>query len=423
MSFPEFGRVIEEGKGGEFPEYGEVVPNPSRARSLISAPIKGLFQGIQDVASQSLTHVPGPIGPKLQKKLLDKLLPTKEKALEGGLERAGRLAPLTLGGGESLLAKGIRTGVGAIGGEALKQAGAPEWAQSLAELSAFMAPKLSGKLQPKPSQKEAVEFLRGKGLTDKEITPLLQEEKRLRRLAPYAHKGERTRESLAGAHEKLGQGYQNIKKEGKELASGLNRQQSKEFTSKIEDKLEDISPDFQRLIKDNLKDIRNKEITFNRLYDFYQDINRKIKGVEGGKAVLGILKEPILEGLRDINPRLAKDFESINRFYAKKSQVAGILSPRQVEDLLDLGESYGALVGIATADPGLIAKTLGLIGGRAITEQLLTNPRLQNLSNQMLKAIKDNKLPLARKFLQVFKKELSKKDKESADLISLEDME
>ena len=154
MAFKEFGVVVDD-QPKKFKEFGTVVDETSRTRSLLSAAPKGAVKGALELASMAdpIKYLLGVSDTTPhQKQAIEKTLPTQEKPLEKGLERAGRLAVQAAGGGESFLAKGLRAGAGAVGGQLAEEMGAPEWAQNLAELAAFMSPSLAKKLKPTPSQ-------------------------------------------------------------------------------------------------------------------------------------------------------------------------------------------------------------------------------------------------------------------------------
>lgn len=386
------------------PEGFELVPPEkqiSRARSLISAPIRGLIEGAGDI----LDAAPAKYPRKGVEAMAKRFLPSRDLPLERGLHRAGRLAPLAATGGEGVIAKIARTGAGALAGQIAEEVGAPDYIQSLAELSAFMVPKIGGKLQPSKSQKEAVDFLKSKGLTEREITPLIQSEKKLRRLGKFASKSEETAETLKSAGKKLGQGFEELKETAQAKGASLPRNKMTPFFEELDKTLNKISPRFKRLLKQDFEDFENSKMGFNDFVDFWQDINQTVKGQTGGRGVLNILKEPLQKGMKEIDPGLTQEFNKLNEFYSKKNKIGKILAPRQIDELLEAGKIYGMIGAIASGNFGIITKLLGAVAGRNLTKQLLTNPKLQNLSNQMLKSINQNKFPAALKAFSAFKKE------------------
>lgn len=406
-------------------KYELMDESPSRARSLISAPVKGAIKGATDIASMTdpFKAILGlnELNPH-QKQAIEQTLPTQDNPIEKGLERGGRLAVTTLGGPESLAAKGLRTAAGATLGQVAEEAGAPEWAQNLSELLAFMSPKFSKKITPTKSQTEAVEFLRGKGLSDKEITPLLKTEKKIRSLGRLSKKGPKTETLTRGISEKLGEGYDLLKTEGKEKF--LKGKDVLLFDDKLGESLEKISPSFARLIEKDVESLRNKGISQKNLIDFYQDINRVVKGQEGGKSVLNTIKPLVIQGLEKIDPKSAKDFSMLNQFYAKKAVLSKSLKPDVIDKWLKKGKVYGAVAGIATGNPYFLKGIIAEEVGSRIIREILINPRLQNLSNQMLKSISKNQVQTAAGAYKIFKDELKKHDLDAfKSLDSIEESE
>ena len=58
MTFKEFGSIVEESPG-TFKEYGTLVDEPSRARSLVGAPLKGASKRIADIMEFVAESPPG----------------------------------------------------------------------------------------------------------------------------------------------------------------------------------------------------------------------------------------------------------------------------------------------------------------------------------------------------------------------------
>lgn len=113
---------------------------PSRARSIISAPIKGALKTLQTINPIAPR---GPISPQAGEKLLEEFLPTQDKPTEQFLERAGKIAPYVAVGPEGLLAKGIQALGGAAAGQAAKELGFGDVGQGIAEAVGAFAPSLA----------------------------------------------------------------------------------------------------------------------------------------------------------------------------------------------------------------------------------------------------------------------------------------
>jgi hypothetical protein len=109
----------------------------SKARSVISAPVKGVLKGVEDLGQLAnplpllVKHLMGQNHPQ-REHLAEQLLPTRDEALENYLERAGKIAPgAALGGG--FLSTLLSSLGGAAFGEVAKEQGIGETGQGVAE--------------------------------------------------------------------------------------------------------------------------------------------------------------------------------------------------------------------------------------------------------------------------------------------------
>jgi len=390
------------------------VESISPVKSRTHALVKGVVKGAEDIGR--LSPVRGPISPEASTRLLNRFLPSENEPIERFTERISRgLTAGAIGGPEAALLSG--------GGEALAQAaqeaGAPDWAQHLASLIPFLKGK--GGLSPTKGQKEAVEFLRAKGLTDKEITPLLKSEKVLERLAKYAHKGARVQKPLKGAHEKLGAGFGELKEAGKTMY--MPREKVTPFVEDLDKTYDKLTPDFKKLVTQNIEDLKSNPLSARSLIDFWQDINNKMRkasreGIKGGREVLGILKEPVGKALKEINPLAAKEFQQLNEFYAKNQRALATLKPKQMDHLIDIAEDLGALGSLVTGNLNYLQKFLGIAAGRILATELIINPKLQNITNRMGQALAKNQIGIYQKLLSKFQEELENSNPELYKSIS-----
>lgn len=418
MSFPEFGEVIEQApENASFPEFGEEIEPFSRFRSIISAPVKGAIKGAASQSKISPFHNVGPISQEQGEELLERFLPTYEKPLEGFLERGGKIgASFLTGGTGGLIRKGVTSAIGALAGETTKQLGGGELAQEIAELSSMTAPDLAKSIPAQKVQKKVIDFLRNKGFTENEITPLLQSPKKLARFAKFSSKGEKTNKLMRDTYEKFDNVYSSIRNEAEKLP-GLPYEKAFKFVEDFEDKLAKIPKFYKRQIKEEIEDLLSSEMKFTDFMDFEQAVNARIKGVQGGKAILGTLKKYTSKAKEDISPELAGDLSLANELYGKRIEVSNHLKTKQIDDLIDLGEAATLIGGIADQNVGLLTKALGTVGARAVAREMLINPRLQNISLRMLNAVKKNKIPIAQKLYDIFRQELLKSDEEFGELV------
>ena len=119
--------------------------------------------------------------------------------------------------------------------------------------------------------------------------------------------------------------------------------------------------------------------------------------------------------LRSPHKKCSHCNEMIKDYGGKKNQITRRLKPDQLERAIDLAETAGIATGILTGNLNLLTKVLGSVGGRALATELLINPRLQNLSNQMLQAASRNQSAILKKLNDSFINELEKKHPDLAE--------
>lgn len=140
-------------------EINEHLALPSKAASVVAAPIKGVAKGVQNLPSLSI----GPIPAKLGKKIIEHWLPTRRETAEKLLERGGELATAVAVGPEGLVEKGVMTGLGALGGHAAEVSGLGEGAQIASEVVAMSFPGLIKSLGSKVLSSLRKGFTKGAG--------------------------------------------------------------------------------------------------------------------------------------------------------------------------------------------------------------------------------------------------------------------
>ncbi len=405
MSIPDFGEIIEEGAAGYVPEFGEEVEPVSRIRSLFNAPVKGALKGARSQSKISPFHQVGAIKDSQAEELMERFLPTKESPIEGALEKSAEIGTSFLTGGPGgLIRKGLTSLLGGAASETTKQLGGGEIAQDIAALSSMSLPDLAKSIPAKKAQERVISFLRKKGFTENEITPLIQSPQKLSSMASFASKGEKTNQLMRDIYGKMGTVYEGIRNEATNLP-GLSREAADEFTTKFSTQLDKIPKFYKRQIKEEIEDLMNSEMKFSDFIDFDQAVNARIKGVSGGKAILGTLKKATGDAKQAISPELANDLTLANEIYGKGIDVSGHLRTKEIEELFDLGEKIALVSSIADQNVGLLTKVLGIGGARKIATELLINPRLQNINKRMLRSIKKNRLPEAIKLFEIFRRE------------------
>lgn len=418
-SFKEFGRIVEPTKHESFPEFGSVVEEIPKWKSLLNAPIKGALKEVGDI-STFLQKVPLPKGPlrgEQINKFAEEKFPTREEEAENLLERGGRIIPGALLGPGGLAVKGGQVAAGALLGYGAEKLGFPSWVQSIAEGLPFFYS--GGKKIPfKPSQKRLGEFLRKEGLTEHEIAPLINSPEKLELLSKYASKGKKSRQLFDSIYAKTGHLYDSIKSSGKNLPA-LDQNMKTQLLNDFSSIVKDLPHEYRQLVKHDLMDLVTKgRGGAEDLINFYQDVNTIIGPKQGGRAVVGRFKEPIIKGLNSINPELGEDFQLANELYKTRINVAShLLSKKDLDKVIDFGEAAALGAGIFNRDLGMIGKVIGLSGARKLAREMLINPRLQNLSTRIGEALRKNKYTLAEKYLTEFSDMIGKDDQELSESI------
>lgn len=388
---------------------------PSKARSLISAPVKGLIKG-----ASKFSPLPsfGPVSQSVGEELTERFLPTLEGDAEDVLEFAGENIPLAAMGEGGLVKRGIQAATGAFAKKGAKEIGLPDWAQEIVGSAGMVAPDAAKSLASKTirsssKQKPIVDFLKSHGLDDKDITPIIQDKKKLSFFSKAANKFEKEEPWLKGIKSKLGGIFEGIRERGNALHP-LEGKSLSTFENEFLDKLDKVPRMYRGLIKKEVDDLFSNPITFTELHDFDKAVNAIVRDVEGGKAAIGILKEPVKKAQKDMAGSLFEELQQTNHAYSKLLNYTDKMTKSNWDSLLNLGQAGQALYGVLTLNPAAL-KAAGLVAASKMSaKQILSNPRLQNIHLKMWDAFLKNNVPQALKLMQIMNEEIQgKSPKES----------
>lgn len=341
----------------------------------------------------------------------DILLPRDPEAgfAEKTIERGAGILPYLLGGEAGLLAKAGRAGFSALLGQSTEELGGEGLAQAGAEILGLGAPGLRKKILPKKGQKEAVEMLRRRGLSEKQIAPLIPSERKSAVLGKVGTRNFRTAKAAKRTRDSLGNLYSQLAEEGEKLPI-LSSNRASLLESQLSEKLEKMPSSVRRAIQEDLSDLFKKPVKANDLMNFWQDINSQInwKTIGGGKKRLNSLKSVLLQGMKDINPELARDFELTNNQFSKFNKLYKNLKPESLDRWMALGELGALFGGFFKFGVKGAAAVIGADAARRLSSEMLINPRLQNLTTQMVTALNQNKVAIAKKIQEKMVEELKK---------------
>lgn len=348
-------------------------------------------------------------------------LPMEQSPLYEGIERGARLLPgVALGGGGVPAILG-RTALSAAAGQGVKELGGSETAQNISELIGGGLPNLSKKI-PAATAKQAqlLDFGRKMGMTEAELSLTLGKRGGASDFVQsIASKGGKTARAFDNTKAALGRVWDTLKTspEAKQQLAG------KESSLLINDLSKKLSrlPDIQReMIKKDFQELIGSKMTGDDIINFWQDLNYYIRKGEGG---LGVLKDDLQKALNTISPQFGKDFEMTNQLYKNFSQLAEKMSPDIAESLLNAGEKGLMVSAITTGNYPLMQKLIGPLGARKLAAEMVTNPRLQNISERWLNAVERNIPTAVKKTYDQLVIEIGKNNAEAAAMMSAMDME
>ncbi len=362
-----------------------------------------------------------------QTEKLNEILPNEQQ--EGFTQRALRRglkeAPTALGFPGSTLSTLPRSIAAGFLGEGAKDLGLPEWAQTAAELTAYIGPDITQKLLSSGKDKDIIAAARKFGLSDEQITPLIQSEFKQKWLTKLAPRKGSTEKALKSTKDQLSEGYGLLQKSEK-AAGEISEKANGTFINSVMEKINEMPRDVQNKIRPDLEDLLNNKITGRSLMNFFKDVNHKT----GGNAKeLAHIKGAVKEAIKSIDPKLADDFGLINDLYSKYYNISSKLKPNMTSDIIRAGEAMTAISAIPAAFFGHYEPLVGIVGeqvARKTAGKLLTNPHFQQLGKKMVNALNENKFEVAVKLSKSMSNLIRKDSPELADeleKISIEDFE
>lgn len=386
--------------------------------------------------SEGLTRLGGIMGPtqdiygtprsefqKQHTEQLNEILPGEEGYIQKSIRRGLGEAPTALAFPGSNLSTLPRAMAAGFLGEGAKELGLPEWAQTAAELTAYIGPDVTKKLLMEGKEKGLITAAKKFGLTDEQITPLIQSDFKQKWLSKLIPRRGQTEKSLQSTKNALSEGYSGLAKTEK-AAVEISEKANGTLINSISEKLSEIPRDVQSKIRPDLEDLLNNKITPRSLMNFYKDINSKITG---SSKELAHIKGAVKEAIKSIDPSLAEDFGLINDLYSKYYNIYSKLKPTMTSDIIRAGEAITTIASIPAAFFGHYQPLVGIVGEKAakkVAQKLLLNPHYQQLGEKMANALNENKFEVALKLSKSMSNLIKKDSPELADeleKLSLED--
>ena len=356
--------------------------------------LKGIIEGTSALGrtfSPLKEDYQGQYSPEKQTETLNEVLPTEDTFGQRTVRRGLKLAPLAVaspfGGASQAL---IRSGVAGAAGETTKELGGGELAQTIAELSSYMSPSLTKNLVEKGKYKTLINSARKFGLSDDEISPLIQSEFKQKWFSKLAKKTGKSEERLSKTKSALDRSYEGLFK-SPDSEKVLSSQSSNDLLGSLSKIAEDLPSEVRSRISQDMSDLVKKPITGQSLINLWKDINYY---VSKGERQIGLFKEPIRKAIGSLSPELEKDFGLVNDLYKKYYPMAKNLKPHQVDKFVNAAEGLGLVGSVVTWNLPAIGSVIGVHSARLLAREMLINPRFQQLTNKMMIAIKGNSLPV-----------------------------
>jgi hypothetical protein len=346
---------------------------------------------------------------------LDEMLPTDEgfvqRSIRRGLKEAPSMMAFPVAGTQVL----PRTMMAGFMGEGAKDLGLPEWAQTAAELTAYIGPDVTKKLLSSGKDKEIIDWAKKMGMTDEQITPIIQSDFKKNWLSKIVSKRGSTEKSLKSSQSSISNVYSTIE-QSPHAQKSINASEKNKMTLEFKNLLFNMPANVRNAIKADIQDLYRQPINGQTLMNFWKDINH----VMGSNSKeLSLLKNPVKKALESISPELSKDFELVNKLQSKYYNIAAKLKPNMTSDIVQgvtgVAEVVGLLSGLVLGNYATMATIIGEKAARKVAQQFLINPHFQQLSRKMIVAIDQNKFGLVRKLVNDFAGEIRKTSPETAD--------
>lgn len=322
--------------------------------------------------------------------------------------------------------RALNTGLAAVGVGAAAGLGGGPGEQTAAAIGLPALVKMltlikTGKLTPSGSEaKQLYEQGKKLGLTDKELTPILQPRFKKDIVGKIAQPTRRAERAIAASEGALGSLYEKLKDKSTNLPRATYQQEHKLMTD-LDAIVIDLKkskmkgPDKESAInkiEEMMQDINSNGIGADEIIATWQDVNDAVnwKSIKNGKKVLERIKKPMAEVFGQISPNDYKEFQNLNKMYGKLQDTASKVKPSQISSLMNLGEGSAVLKSLYDFAVNGNSKSLMTFmtykGARLLATEALTNPRLNNLMQKTIISATSGSKAAAAKAIRDFEEAL-----------------
>lgn len=266
-------------------------------------------------------------------------------------------------------------------------------------LSSIISNLKKGKLLP--ASKEMKELYRiGKelGLSEKEITPIVQSRFKLGTVGSFAQPSKRGEKAIEVSESALGRLYDEVS-----VSKNANKQPNREQLTSYLESLEGVidklkkptfkSDDRTSLIK-KIEEMGTEAaangISPERIVEDWLELNRGVNwnSISKGDKLKQSLKEPLKKLFDQLDPQNSKKFAQINKLWSRLQRTADKVRPTETSKLVTKAEGIGAAKGIfdlvTKGSTSVLEALIGAKAARLIATEMLINPKLNDIMNKTI---------------------------------------
>jgi hypothetical protein len=302
--------------------------------------------------------------------------------------------------------------------EGLEATEASPRVKAAARLGGMAAAGLKTKkgLQPKnAAEAQMMKFFKKYNIPDEQASIALSKPGSAKKwISKIASKKGKAEAILEATGEGLGSVYETLK-ESPAADAVLGTAERNLMESKLNVINDSFPVEIRKSIKGDLEEFYNSPRSAGDMINLWQDINQAFKGK---KKQLQRLKEPIMEGLENIDPEFAKDFKNVNDAYSNYQEVRNIMKPGDWGFFSHL-KGPAAVIGYILKGTPMGALKIGVPAYilTKLAREMIINPKLKNISKKLSYGISKRSLGVTQMTINELADEVKNIDEELAETI------
>lgn len=292
-----------------------------------------------------------------------------------------------------------------------------------------------------PEKEGIINWAQQKGLNPRETTLLLQSERKINTLGKASKKTKQFEKDVTGLKEKLGASYEEFKNIGRE-GGHLGFQQ----VEALSDDLRKITADLEHTlikgpdtkaaitaIEEGMTKLQNYGTSIGELVSTRQNLGQSInwKNVDPKGVMLNRARESFMKAIENANPKVAKELRATDKAWRQYEKFKDVLDKKQAFTMVNgvpvpsgsvvFWGALGSKALLGGLSPATAAKYYGIKEGISrLSTAMLTNPKLQGIRGQLMKAVLSGNEEKQRKLMISAQKIIKTDDPDLYDELGLE---